>query len=57
MTNVFFNTAIQSLFPTVLRVIDQIIEAGILAGARQLFDVLDNLLVLICPIFTWSNAT
>jgi len=35
-------SAIQSLFPTVLRVIDQIVEAGNLAGARQLFDVLDK---------------
>lgn len=40
----------QSLLPAMIRVIGQCVETGNEGGARQLFDVLETLLILVCSI-------
>ncbi|KAM6496954.1 ARM repeat-containing protein [Amanita muscaria] len=42
--------AIQSMLPAIFQVIGQTVEAGNESGARQLFDVLETLLILEVPI-------
>ena len=55
---IFSQKAFQQLLPSMINVIGQCVEAANETGARQLFDVFETLLILVCTILSprvWSR--
>lgn len=54
--NDFIQTAYQELVPSMIQIIGQTVEAKNETGARQLFDVIESLLILVSPSILGYNS-
>jgi hypothetical protein len=48
--NIFYQKTFQNFLPAIIQVVQQALEAGDEASARQLFDVFETLLILVSHI-------
>lgn len=55
LLNYLFQKSFQHLLPSMINVIGQCVEASNEQGARQLFDVLETLLILVSPFLSLSS--